>query len=63
MTKPKTWPDLARSLEADWPPLTDLVAEAVDWDFTHWCYVSSYDAADPDAVTEGNSGGTADGIR
>ena len=31
--------------------------------FTHWCYMSSYDAADPDAVTEGNGGGTADGIR
>jgi len=29
----------------------DLVAEArvVEWDFTHWCYVSGYDASDPDA--------------
>ena len=31
----------------------DLTAEAraVDWDFTHWCYVSGYDASDPDART------------
>jgi hypothetical protein len=31
--------------------ITDLIAEAraVDWDFTHWCYVSGYDASDPDA--------------
>ena len=56
MTKPKTWVDHTRSLDADWPPrppitLTDLVdeARAVDWDFTNWCYVSSYDASDPDA--------------
>jgi hypothetical protein len=33
MTKPKTWADLARLLDADWPPsqktaLTDLIAEA-----------------------------------
>ena len=56
MTKPKTWADLARSLDADRPPrqpvtLTELVAEAraIDWDFTNWCYVSGYDASDPDA--------------
>jgi hypothetical protein len=56
MTKPKTWADLARSLDADWPPhqpitLMDLVAgaRAVDWDFTTWCYASGYDASDPDA--------------
>jgi hypothetical protein len=56
MTKPKTWTDLARSLDADWPPhqpitLMDLVAgaRAVDWDFTTWCYASGYDASDPDA--------------
>jgi hypothetical protein len=56
MTKPKTWADLERALDADWPPrqpitLMDLVAEArtVDWDFTHWCYVSGHDASDPDA--------------
>ena len=56
MTKPKTWADLERSLEADWPPrqpitLADLVAEAraADWDFATWCYVSGYDASDPDA--------------
>jgi hypothetical protein len=54
-TKPKTWVDHARSLDADWPPrqtitITDLVAEAraVDWDFTNWCYASGYDASDPD---------------
>jgi hypothetical protein len=40
-----------RSLDVDWPPhqptsLLDLVAgaRAVEWDFTHWCYVSGYDA-------------------
>jgi hypothetical protein len=56
MTKPRTWGDLARSLDADWPPrqpatLAELVAEAraIDWDFTSWCYVSGYDASDPDA--------------
>jgi hypothetical protein len=32
MTKPKTWADLARSLDADWPPrqpvtLMEMVAE------------------------------------
>jgi hypothetical protein len=54
--KPKTWADPERSLDVGWPPrhpitLMDLVAEvrAVDWDFTHWCYVSGYDASDPDA--------------
>jgi hypothetical protein len=53
MTNPE---DLARSLDADWPPcepitLTELVAEAraVEWDFTNWCYTSGYDAGDPDA--------------
>jgi hypothetical protein len=53
MTNPE---DLARSLDADWPPcepitLTELVAEAraVAWDFTNWCYTSGYDAGDPDA--------------
>jgi hypothetical protein len=56
MTKPKTWSDLERSIDADWPPrqpitLMDLVAEAraVDWDFAAWCYVSGYDASDSDA--------------
>jgi hypothetical protein len=56
MTKPKTWADLERSLDADWPPsqptsLMDLVAgaRAVDWDFSNWCYVSGYDASDLDA--------------
>jgi len=56
MTKPKTWVDHARSLDAEWPPhltitLTDLVAEAraVDWDFSTWCYASGYDANDPAA--------------
>jgi hypothetical protein len=56
MTKLKTWEDLARSLDADWPPrqsmsLMELVAEAraVDWDFANWCYVSGCDASDPDA--------------
>src|SRR5262249_14275904 len=56
MTKPKTWADLARSLDADWPPrqtmtLTDLVAEAraADWDFSSWCYASGYEASDLDA--------------
>jgi hypothetical protein len=55
MTKPKTWSDLERSLDADWPPrhpitLMDLVAEAraVDWDFSTWCYVSGHDANEPD---------------
>ena len=54
MTKPKTWGDLAHSLDADWPPrqpvtLTELVAEAraIDWDFTNWCCVSGYDVSDP----------------
>ena len=29
---------------------TDLIAEAhaVEWGFATWCYVSGYDAADPD---------------
>jgi hypothetical protein len=56
MTKPKTRADVERSLDADWPPhqpitLMDLVAgaRAVEWDFTTWCYVSGYDASDPDA--------------
>jgi hypothetical protein len=56
MTKLKTWEDLARSLDDDWPPrqpmsLMELVAEAraLDWDFANWCYVSGYDASDPDA--------------
>ena len=56
MTKRKTTPELARSLDADWPPrepmtLADLIAEAraVDWDFAQWCYVSGHDASDPDA--------------
>ena len=56
MTKRQTSADLARSLDADWPPrqpmsLADLIAEAraVDWDFTHWCYVSGHDASDSDA--------------
>jgi hypothetical protein len=56
MTKPKTLAGPARSLDTDWPPhqpmtLTDLIADAraVDWDFTHWCYVSGYDVSDPDA--------------
>jgi hypothetical protein len=56
MTKPKTWADLARSLDVDWPPgqtitLTDLVAEAraADWDFSSWCHACGYDASDPDA--------------
>jgi hypothetical protein len=56
ITKPKTWGDLDRSLDAHWPPcqpvsLMELVAEArrIDWDFGNWCYVSGYDASDPDA--------------
>ena len=56
MTKPKIWPDHARSLDAEWPPrepttLTELVAEAraLDWDFPYWCYASGYDVGDPDA--------------
>jgi hypothetical protein len=52
MTKPKTWEDLA-----NWPPRTqpltlmEMVAEAraVSWDFSDWCYLSGYDASDPDA--------------
>jgi len=53
MTNPK---DVARSLDADWPPcepitLSDLVVEAraVHWDFTNWCYTSGHDVGDPDA--------------
>jgi hypothetical protein len=56
MTKPKTWVDLTRSPDADWPPqepitIADLVTEAraVDWDFGTWCYASGYDASDPSA--------------
>jgi len=56
MTKPKTWVDLALSLDTDWPPqkpitIADLIAEAraADWDFTNWCCASGYDASDPDA--------------
>jgi hypothetical protein len=56
MTKSKTWTELARSLDEDWPPhqpmtLMDLVAEAraVNWDFANWCYVSGHDANDLDA--------------
>jgi hypothetical protein len=51
MTKPKTWEDFA-----DWPPHQpvtpmELVAEAraISWDFSDWCYLSGYDASDPDA--------------
>jgi hypothetical protein len=58
LTKPKTRADLVHSLELDWPPrqpttIADLIAEAraVAWDFTHWCYVSGYDASDPMLVT------------
>jgi hypothetical protein len=58
MTKPKTWADLERSLDADWPPrqpitLTDLVAEAraVDWDFVTWCYVTGMTPASRMPVT------------
>jgi len=54
--KPKTWADLARSLDGGRPPrqtitITDLIAEAraADWDFTNWCYASGYDASDADA--------------
>ena len=56
MTKPKSWVDHARSLDADWPPrqpmtIAELVAEAraVEWDFTNWCHASGHDATDPDA--------------
>ena len=56
MTKSKTRVDLALSLDADWllrqsATLTELVTEAraLDWDFTNWCYVSGYDASDPNA--------------
>ena len=56
MTKRKTRPELAPSLDADLPPgepmtLADLIAEAraVDWDFAQWCYVSGHDANDSDA--------------
>src|SRR3954469_17806899 len=56
MTKRKTRPELAPSLDADLPPgepmtLADLIAEAraVDWDFAQWCYVSGHDASDSDA--------------
>ena len=45
MTKRKTRPELAPSLDADLPPgepmtLADLIAEAraVEWDFAQWCY-------------------------
>jgi hypothetical protein len=54
--KPKTWADLARSLDEGWPPrqtitITDLIAEAraADWDFTNWCIASGYDTRDADA--------------
>ena len=54
--KPKTWADLARSLDEDLPPhqtitITDLIAaaRAADWDFTKWCYTSGYDNSDPEA--------------
>ena len=54
--KPKTWADLARSLDEGWPTretitITDLIAEArvADWDFTKWCYASGYDTSDPEA--------------
>jgi hypothetical protein len=49
MTKPKTWADVAPSLDADWTlTISDLIAEAraVDWDFDNWCHVSGYDASD-----------------
>jgi len=56
MTKRKTWVDLRRSLEADWPiipptTITDLIGEAraADWDFTKWCDASGYNSDDPDA--------------
>ena len=54
MTKLKTWPYLARSLDADCLPghelaLTDLILEAraVDWNFAKWCCASGYDADNP----------------
>jgi hypothetical protein len=56
MAKPKTSAGLASPFDEDWLPrqpitIADLIAEAraVDWDFTSWCYVSGYDAGDPDA--------------
>jgi hypothetical protein len=56
MAKPKTSADLARLLDAEWPPrhpitLTELIdgARALEWDFTAWCHASGYDASDPDA--------------
>jgi len=56
MTKPKTWADIARSLDVDWPPdemvtVGDLIAEAraADWDFDIWCRASGHDASDPHA--------------
>jgi hypothetical protein len=53
MTKSKTWTDVERSPDVDWPPhqpitLTDLVAGARAV-FTAWCHTSGYDANDPDA--------------
>src|SRR5262249_50088660 len=54
MTKPKTWADVECSRRlTPYQPITlmDVVAgaHAVDWDFTTWCYVSGYDANDPEA--------------
>jgi hypothetical protein len=56
MTKPKSWPDHSRSLDADRLPddeasLTDLVVEAraVEWNFATWCGASGYDASNPNA--------------
>jgi hypothetical protein len=56
MTKPKTWAELDHLIDVDLPPrqpatLMELVAEPriIDWDFGNWCYVSGYDAQDPDA--------------
>ena len=52
MTKRKTWPYLAHSVDADClsrETLTDLVVEArdVDWNFVKWCCASGYDANNP----------------
>lgn len=56
MTKHKTWTDLERSLDVDWPPnqtksIMGLIADAraVDWDFNRWCYANGFEASDPDA--------------
>jgi hypothetical protein len=54
MTKPKTWADVERSPDVDWPPREadhryGPNRRSPCRRFTYWCYASGHDAGDPDA--------------